>query len=73
MLSTPIQLGDQPALGITLRNITARKQSQRELLQDKQLLEELLNNIPDSIYFKDSESRFLRASASLVGWPVSDH
>lgn len=39
---------------------------QKKLEWEKLLLDTLLDNLPDSIYFKDSGSRFLRASRSMV-------
>lgn len=41
-------------------DISNRKRFQRELEQEKKLLSSLLDNLPDTIYFKDSESRFTR-------------
>lgn len=65
--------------GIT-RDITELKQSQEELIkhnkgleelqktlaQEKMLLDTLLDNIPDFVYFKDMECRFIRISQSMV-------
>jgi len=39
-----------------------------ELVDDRYLLDALLANTPDHVYFKDSESRFLRISDALAGW-----
>ena len=39
-----------------------------ELIDDRYLLDALLENTPDNIYFKDSQSRFIRISASLARW-----
>lgn len=37
-------------------------------LQDNLLLQNLIRNHPDHIYFKDSESKFLRISPSMAKW-----
>jgi len=52
--------------------LTALERKNNELLleQEKELLRLLMDNIPDSIYFKDSESRYSRvnkAQAELMG------
>ncbi len=55
---------------VVLRDITNRKQTEEHLRFKSNLLQALMDNIPDSIYFKDCESRFLsinRALASRFG------
>jgi PAS domain S-box-containing protein len=42
------------------------EQSSFELQKEKALLDALLNNVPEHIYFKDKESRFLRFSKSML-------
>jgi PAS domain S-box-containing protein len=42
------------------RDITERKQAELALMQERQLLRTLMDNLPDLIYFKDRESRFTR-------------
>jgi len=51
-------------------DITERKHMEAALASEKHLLQTLMDNIPDTIYFKDEKSRFTRvnaAQASLLG------
>jgi PAS domain S-box-containing protein len=48
-----------------LLDITQRKQAEAELACERELLRSLLDGSPDHIYFKDLQSRFLRASNEL--------
>ncbi len=60
---------------ITARDISERKKLETSLLYERHLLHSLLDNIPDRIYFKDSESRFIRvnkAQAQLQGLSSPD-
>jgi two-component system, cell cycle sensor histidine kinase and response regulator CckA len=60
---------------ITARDISERKTLETSLLYERHLLHSLLDNIPDRIYFKDSESRFIRvnkAQAQLHGLSSPD-
>ena len=41
---------------------------QEALVQDRYLLGTFLDNIPDHVYFKDVDSRFIRISKSIVNW-----
>ncbi|MGH9354417.1 MAG: PAS domain-containing protein [Terriglobia bacterium] len=57
-------------IGIS-RDITDRKRAEEDLLTQKSFLDTLMNNIPDAIYFKDLQSRFLRntrAHAKKLGF-----
>ncbi len=46
-------------IGIS-RNITAQKQIEEALTYERDLLQIFMDNIPDTIYFKDTGSRFVR-------------
>lgn len=43
-----------------MRDITDRKEAEKALEYEHYLLHSLMNNVPAHIYFKDSESRFIR-------------
>lgn len=57
------------------RDITARKRAEEEAETERYLLHSLMDSVPDSIYFKDTEGRYLRvnrakASRSGLGDPA---
>jgi len=45
-----------------IKDITERKKIERELEYERDLLQSLLDNIPDSIYFKDKSSKFIKVN-----------
>jgi len=54
----------------TMLDITDRKQAETALNQERDLMQALMDNIPDNIYFKDTDSRFTRinkAQARFLG------
>jgi len=54
----------------SLTDITERKKAEIEIVYEQSLLHDLMDNIPDFIYFKDEKNRFVRvnkASAEDMG------
>jgi PAS domain S-box-containing protein len=55
-------------LGIrtTIQDMTANKQVEESLARERDLLFTLMDNIPDCIFFKDMEGRFIRVNRALA-------
>jgi sigma-B regulation protein RsbU (phosphoserine phosphatase) len=70
LLTSKLPLYDQDGKVIGLvginRDITEHKLAEDKLAYERELFRTLLDNLPDSIYFKDRESRFVRVSRSKV-------
>jgi len=48
------------------KDITALKEAEQKLAHERELFQALVENLPDAIYFKDRESRFVKLSRSKV-------
>jgi len=48
-----------------IRHAIRKRESERELVQEKALLQSLLDNIPDAIFFKDRQSRFIKINKTM--------
>ena len=47
---------------LVIRDISDRKQAEIKLSREHELLQTLMDSIPDSIYFKDTENRFVKVN-----------
>ncbi len=54
------------ALDGIITDITGSKQAETALAQERYLLSTLMDNLPDSIYFKDLQSRYIRVNHALA-------
>ena len=54
--------GEKLGAVVVMRDFTERKAAQEALRRESTLLRALMDNIPDAIYFKDTESRFTRVN-----------
>jgi PAS domain S-box-containing protein len=45
---------------------TKRKEAEKALLEERNLLQALIDNVPDRMYAKDTESRFIIANKALI-------
>lgn len=67
------KLDDKEYAFVFAQDISLRKQLEASLLEEKHLFDTLMTNVPDHIYFKDRDSRFLRVSkAHASGFGLSD-
>ncbi len=53
-------------LVVNSRDVTERRQAEETLHQERFLVETLMEHVPDFIYFKDGESRFLRINRAMA-------
>jgi two-component system cell cycle sensor histidine kinase/response regulator CckA len=67
LLSAARAMGGEEGVGFegSMVDISSRKIAEDSLIRERELLSTMIDNIPDHIYVKDTESRFLLANAAL--------
>ncbi len=67
-IKTPLhnEAGEITGLQCMFWDVTERHLMEEQLAYERDLLNALLENVPDRIYIKDTESRFIRGSAALA-------
>ena len=63
-ISQSLEMGRLQEEAILAQELAALKE---DLEKEKYYLDSLMDNMPDAIYFKDSESKFVRVSKYMVG------
>ncbi len=67
-IKTPLhnEAGEVAGLQCMFWDVTERHHMEEQLAYERDLLNALLDNVPDRIYIKDTESRFIKGSAALA-------
>src|SRR5262249_44468419 len=61
-----VRVGERRIHAAIARDLSERRRTEEALEQERYLLHTLMDYLPDSIYFKDRESRFLRINRALA-------
>ncbi len=64
--ATVVGSGESVRILSLCRDITERKQAEEALSKERNLVRALMDNVPDNIYFKDTDSRFITISKALA-------
>jgi PAS domain S-box-containing protein len=68
-----IDLDSVPHILTVVRDITVRKKAEEALAKEQFLINALMNNLSDHVYFKDLDSKFIRTNRShAISFGLSD-
>ncbi len=65
-MAGPIMHNGAPAVQVILRDISDRKRYDIAVIEQKQLLDTVINSIPAPVFFKDSDGRYLGCNNAFV-------
>jgi len=65
-VSNVYQANHENVIQCNIRDITARRSAEKALLLEQAMFADLVNLIPDHIYFKDRQSRFVRINSAAA-------
>ena len=65
LLTRMVQRG-KVVIQATVRDITERKRAESELLESREMLQRVINNIPQHVFWKDRNLNFLGANAAFA-------
>ena len=68
VIAIPMVYGGKPAMQVIIHDVTQRKRAEEKLAQEQFFMKTLMDNVPDNIYFKDKDSRFIRINKALCEW-----
>jgi len=68
VLKSPVYDAQNQIIGVQaiFWDVTEKRLAEESLAQERRLLTSLMDHVPDSIYFKDRESRFIRINQAMV-------
>jgi two-component system, sensor histidine kinase and response regulator len=68
VLKSPIYDARNQIIGVQaiFWDVTEKRRAEESLAQERRLLTSLMDHVPDSIYFKDRASRFIRINQAMV-------
>ena len=68
VLKSPVYDARNQIIGVQaiFWDVTEKRRAEESLAQERRLLTSLMDHVPDSIYFKDRASRFLRINEAMV-------